>query len=216
MAAITSFYPYVVPHVPGCPSLTVDVAIRSAIIEFCERSLLLQRDHDPLSVTSNIADYDFEPPIANHLVVKIMRAWFKGNQLVPIAPDEINNPTIYNVRATASPLKGDPRNIFQKDERTFTLYPIPSETVKLSLTMRVALKPSRTAATVEDVLFEDHAETIGAGALSKLMMQAGKPYANPQVSAIHLKVFESGINAAKQAASRGHVRSALRVKIPTI
>ena len=216
MAAITSFYPYIVPHVPGCPSLTVDVALRSSLIEFCERSLIIQRDHDPVSVVQNIADYDFEPPIASHLVVKIMRAWYKGFPLAPISPDEIANPTIYNTRATETPLTGDPRNIFQKDERTFTVYPIPKESTKLSLTMRIALKPSRAATTVEDSLYEDHAETVAAGALSKLMIQAGKAYSNPQMSAIHLKVFETGINKAKQAVSRWYVRSGLKVRIPQI
>lgn len=216
MAAITSFYPYIVPHVPGCPSLTVDVALRSSLIEFCERSLIVQRDHDPISVIANIADYDFEPPIANHLVVKVMRAWYKGSSLAPISPDEIGSPSIYNTSATTTPLTGDPKNIFQKDERTFTLYPIPKEAAKLALTMRVALKPSRSATTVEDSLFEDHAESIAAGALSKLMIQMGKSYSNPQMSAIHLKVFETGINKAKQSSSRGYVRSGLKVRIPSI
>jgi hypothetical protein len=124
MAAITSFYPYIVPHVPGCPSLTVDVALRSSLIEFCERSLIIQRDHDPVSVVQNIADYDFEPPIASHLVVKIMRAWYKGFPLAPISPDEIANPTIYNHPSNRDSVNWRSKKYFSK--RRAHIYRLPN------------------------------------------------------------------------------------------
>ena len=96
------------------------------------------------------------------MVIKIVNAWCQGQSLQPIAPDGIKDPTIYNRFANKdnSVVTGKPRNIFQKDERTFTLLPVPDETVAQSLTMRVALKPTRNATTVEDVFYEDYAEII--------------------------------------------------------
>ena len=96
MATLTSFYPYIVPHVSGCPEITIDTNLMSSIIEFSERTLILERDHDPVTIVKNISDYDFEPPIANHLVIKIINAWCEGYALEPIAPDVIQDPTIYN------------------------------------------------------------------------------------------------------------------------
>ena len=153
MATLSDFYPYILPEVQGAPELVVDTQLKSSIIEFCEKSLILQRDHDPVSVVKGISDYDFESPITGHLVVKIIKAFCKGYELHPISPDSINDPTIYNRLALGDNtiLSGSPRNIFQKDERTFTLYPIPDETKANSLTMRIALKPNRTVETVEDV-----------------------------------------------------------------
>ena len=69
MATLTSFYPYIVPHVSGCPEITIDTHLMSSIIEFSERTMILERDHDPVTIVKDISDYDFEPPINNHLVI---------------------------------------------------------------------------------------------------------------------------------------------------
>lgn len=218
MATLSNFYPYILPHVNGCPEIVVDVNLRSAIIEFCEKSLILQRDHDPVTVVKNISDYDFETPISDHIVVKILRAFHKGQSLSPISPDDINDPTIYNRFANDdnSTLTGAPKNIFQKDERTFTLFPIPDETKASSLTMRIAMKPSRSATTMQDVLYEDYAEPIASGTLSRLMLTPNKPYTNTQLAVAHQSLFVGGINKAKQLANRGFVRSEIKLKIPRI
>lgn len=218
MATLTSFYPYIVPHVSGCPEITIDTHLMSSIIEFSERTMILERDHDPVTIVKDISDYDFEPPINNHLVIKIVNAWCQGQSLHPIAPDGITDPTIYNRFANKdnSVVTGKPRNIFQKDERTFTLLPVPDETVAQSLTMRVALKPTRSATTVEDVFYEDYAEIIADGALSKLMLIPAQKFTNPQMAGIHNQKFVMGINKIKQIATRGFVRSNVKINIPRI
>ena len=218
MATLTSFYPYIVPHVSGCPEITIDTNLMSSIIEFSERTLILERDHDPVTIVKNISDYDFEPPIANHLVIKIINAWCQGSALEPIAPDVIQDPTIYNRFANKDNTftTGKPKNIFQKDERTFTLSPVPDETVAQSLTMRVALKPSRSATSVEDVFYEDYAEIIADGALSKLMMIPNNKFTNPQMAGVHLQRFVQGINKTKQLATKGFVRSNVKINIPRL
>lgn len=218
MATLSDFYPYILPEVQGAPELVVDTQLKSAIIEFCEKSLIIQRDHDPVSVVKGISDYDFEPPITGHLVVKIVKAFCKGYELHPISPDSVDNPTIYNRLALDDKtiLSGAPRNIFQKDERTFTLYPIPDETKANSLTMRIALKPNRSVETVEDVLYEDYAEHIASGCLARLMLSPNKTYTNPQLSVVHNNLFKQGINKAKQLSSRGFVRSVNKINIPRL
>jgi len=218
MATLNSFYPYIIPHVNGCPEITVDTSLKSAIIEFCERTLIIQRDHDPVSIVKDIADYDFETPLSGHLIIKIMNAWHQGTPLNPISPDDVHDPTIYNKFALEdnTTLTGMPRNIFQKDERTFTLLPIPDKTTSLSLTMRVALKPTRATTTVEDVLYEDYAEIIADGTLSTLMMSPNKKYSNTQMAGFHAMRFQQGINKVKQLSTKGYVRSSVKINIPRI
>jgi len=216
MSTLNDFLNDVMPDVSGC---TVDIAkhaIRNACIEFCEKSLILQRDHDPVTVVAGIVDYDFDPP-ANNLVTRIMRAWYKANELTAVAPDSIRSSEVYNrLFSGANVVRTDPTSILQKDERTFSLYGIPKDTVANGLTMRVALKPTRAATTVEDVLLEDYAEIIAAGAKARLMMSPNKPYTNPQLAVGHMELFRQGTNVARQRAYRGHVRADLRVSLRSI
>jgi hypothetical protein len=213
MATLSDFYQYVIPEVPGCPEVTADVAIRAALIEFCEKTLVIQRDLDPVTVVNGITDYDIDPP-ASQLVSRLMRVWYKDVELTPTAPDNVHNAEVYNTLFTgADKERSDPRMFIQKDERTFSIYPIPKDTVANGLTIRAALKPTRNAETIEDVLFEDYAETVAHGAKYRLLSMASKPWTNGPAASLALAAFNSGINVARQRASRGHTRADLRVRL---
>lgn len=210
------FFDEVLPYLPGCTPAMAKVAIRNAVIDFCEGSLILQRDHDPVTILKETIDYDFEPP-TGYLVCKIMKAWFKGVELTPKAPDELPGPLLYNRRfPDANIVPQDPTIITQKDERTYTVFPFPRENAPSALTMRVALKPTRSSNLIEDVVFEDYAEIIGHGARYRLMSAPAKPFTSPDGAAASKVFFEEGINTARQRAVRGYVRSDLRVVIPRI
>jgi len=208
----SDFFESVIPYVPGCPSITAEIAIKNTIIEFCEKTLILQRDHDPVTVTAGINDYDLEPP-TGYLVTKIMKAWYENVPLVPAAPDEIGSVAAYNTYAEGAEGPGQPRWIFQKDERTFSLLPVPQDTSVNAVTMRVALKPSRSASGVDDVIWEDYMEVIGAGARSRLMLMPNQLAFNPTMAGVNRLQFDQGINLARQRANRGHTRSNLSVRL---
>lgn len=212
-ATLDNFYAYVLPEVPGCPEITADVAIRSALIEFCEKSLVVQRDHDPVSVLKGLVDYDLEPP-TGQLVVKVLKAWYRSKELDPVAPDNIDKAEVYNTLfVNADVSQADPRQYLQKDERTVSLFPIPKESASNALTMRVALKPTRTATAFEDVLFQDYAEIIAHGAKYRLLGMANKPWTNGPAASSALTLFNAGVNVARQRASRGNTRADVRIHL---
>jgi len=215
MTAHTSFLDYVLPQVPGATNEMALLEIKNTIIDFCEKSLILQIDHDPITAINGIMDYDLEPP-SGKLVVKIIRSWYKGFELEPVGPDEIHTPSIYNPNSGALVRREDPRLITQKDARTFSVYPIPNETVSNSITLRVALKPTRTSTTIDDFIFEDYAETIGHGAISRLALSPDKPYSNPQLAAARNALYLSGLNVARDRALKGYVRTNKHVQMRRI
>lgn len=216
MAAYEDFFPNILPEVPGCAEVLAENAVRNAVIEFCEKSLILTRDHDPVSLKAGIVDYDLEPP-TGYIVVKVMKAWLENNELTPLAPDFVREAAVYNRLFSSYQSNSDtPRAFLQKDERTVSVWGVPDKDYKNGLTMRVALKPTRAATSVEDVLLEDYAETIASGALYRLMMSAGKPYTNNEMAAVHKGLFQQGINMARQRATHGQVRSTLSVKLRRI
>jgi hypothetical protein len=216
MASYEDFFPNVLPEVPAAAEVIVANAVRNAVIEFCEKSLILQRDHDPVTLIEGIVDYDLEPP-AGYLVVKVMKAWLENNQLDPLAPDFVRDASVYNrLFSSYQSVNNTPSKYLQKDERTISVWNPPDKKYPNGLTMRVALKPTRASSEVEDVVFEDYAEVIASGALSRLMMSAGKPYTNVEMAAVHKGLFQQGINLARSRALHGQVRSDLSVKLRRI
>lgn len=216
MAAYEDFLPYVLPDAPGAAELVVIQAIRNACIEFCEKSLVLTRDHDPITVVQNTVDYDLEPP-DGYIVVKVQKAWLENNPLDPLAPDFVREAATYNrLFSSYESTPSTPQRFLQKDERSISLWPVPDKKYQNGLTLRVALKPTRASTEIEDVVFEDYAETIAHGALYRLMMSAGKPYSNEKMAAVEKALFEQGINVARSRAAHGHVRTSLSVQMRKI
>lgn len=211
----TDFLDYVLPHVPGCTNEMALLEIKNTIIDFCEKSLILQQDLDPITTIPTISEYDLEPP-NDRLVVKIMKMWFKGIALDPRALDEIYTPSAFNTRSGALVERSDPRFYYQKDLRTFSVYPIPDVKDSLSLTLRVALKPTRSATTIDDLIYEEYAETIGRGAVTRLALSPGKPYSNAQIGAASNALYIAGLNVARDRAQNGYVRASKQVKIRRI
>lgn len=213
MASYEDFFSRVLIEVPGCPEITATQAIRDSCIEFCEKSLILTRDHDPVTVKANVVDYDLEPP-SGYLVIKVMQAWLDHNKLEPLAPDVVRDAAVYNRLFTAyQAAPSTPLRYLQKDERTISVWPVPDQNFTNGLTMRVALKPTRLSSSVEDVLFEDYAEPIASGAVSRLMSSVGKAYSSPQGASLHRALFVQGLNVARQRSSHGHTRSNLSVRL---
>lgn len=216
MAAYDDFMPYVLPEVPGAPEPIVTQHIRSACIDFCEKSLILTRDHDPITLVEKIVDYDLEPP-TGYIVVKVMKAWLENQELTPLAPDFVREASVYNRLFSSYESAPDrPRAYLQKDERSISVWGVPDKNYANGLTLRVALKPSRASTTIENVVFEDYAEVIAHGALYRLMISPGKSYTNPEMAAVHKNLFDQGINVARQRATHGQVRSTLSVKLRRI
>ena len=212
MTAHTSFLDYVLPHVPGCTNELALHEIKNTIIDFCEKSLVLQVDQEPVTIIAGINEYDLDPP-KERLAVKILRAWYKAIPLEAIAPDDVTTSAVYNPNSGVTITKADPRWYIQKDPRTYTLYPIPRETARLSLTMRLAIKPTRAATSIDDVIFEEYAEVIGHGAIARLAISPGKPYTNLDLAMGRASLYQAGLNVARDRSQKGYARANRRVQL---
>jgi hypothetical protein len=211
----TAFLDYVLPHAPGCTDQMALLEIKNTIIDFCEKSYILQTDLDQITTIPTVSDYDFEPP-NERLVVRIMKLWFKGVELDPRSVDEINTPSAFNTSSGALVERSDPTFYYQKDARTFSIYPIPNVKDALSLTLRVVLKPTRSAQTIDNLIYEEYAEIIGHGAISRLALSPGKPYSSVQMAAARNSLYTAGLNVARQRAQDGYVRVSKQVMMRRI
>lgn len=216
-AELTKFLDYVMPHVVGCTTEMAIMEIRNSIIDFCEKTLLLQTTVDPISTTADVADYDIDVD-TGYIPITVMKMWFKGYPVFPKAPDDVETPSVYNPYSGAVVRQGDPEKYLHSDASptTFTLYPVPDKTDALSITLRVALKPTRTASTIKQIIFEDYAETIGHGAIARLALSQNKPYTNNGVAQVQNALYMAGVNAARVRANKGLSRANMQVKMRKI
>ena len=74
-----TLFPDILPVVPACPDSLIERNIRSAVIEFCEKTGIYQAELDPLTTVSGIYEYDLEPP-SGTVVHKIMNTVFDGKK----------------------------------------------------------------------------------------------------------------------------------------
>lgn len=218
MASYDDFLSRLLSEVPGCPEPAALQSIKDTTIDFCEKTLIHQADHDPVAAIARIADYDLETPVTGTRVIRVMKAWYLGNELSPVAPDYIRDPSLYNQR-----IGGDfetkyssPQNFTQKDTATFSLYPVPDKTVTNAITMRVALAPLRSSETCADFLYEQWVEDICAGAAARLQASPNKAYTNPQFAVSNQRRYTAGVNDARMRSNRGFTRANMQVKLRRI
>lgn len=217
MASYDDFLSRVLPEVTGCSELLATQAIKDTVIEFAERTLIHQVDHDPVSAVAKVPDYDLETPVTGTRIIKIMKLWYSGAELDPSAPDEIRDPTVYNQRVGNYQTQyATPRTYLQKDTNTFSLFPIPEKSLVNAVTLRIALAPLRSSTTCDDLFYEQWVEPIAAGAVARLQMTPGKAYSNPKFAPINTSKYMVGVNEARQKASRGYTRANLRVQMRRI
>lgn len=213
MKSLDLFMPYVQPYVMGCPDSAVRQAIVDAAIEFCDRTHVVQQTLDPMTTELAVSEYELDLPSRQELV-QVKRAWFKGSELEPVAIESVRNALAWrDVIPGVQAVSGDPREFYTVDRGAVGLYPRPTKTEVDTLTVRAALKPSRTATVLEDQLYEDWVEVIAAGALKRLHATRGQPYTDLPAASAASAVFLEGCNRAKYVATYGRTRGELRVQM---
>lgn len=188
--------PDILPMVDGCPDTLVENTIRSAAIEFCERTGAYQAELDPITTVANIYEYDLEAPTGT-IVHKIMWATYQGNDLEPISTTllEQRKP---NWRAASN--ASDPEYYVKQSKSIFWMVPVPNVTVASSTIIRAQLKPSHSSSTCDEQIMDEHRDSIVNGALFRLLRMPGKDWSDIQGAQIYASLFENAVVEAERRA----------------
>lgn len=214
MATLTSFLPYVLPHVTGCPDPLAEQAVRSACIEFCEETLLVQEVSTQSSIASQ-QDYDIDVP-TDMILVRVTGVFYGDTWLDPSSIENIRSGVaLRGAVGTATQTLATPTVYFQKtpNATTISLYPVPDTALANGLAIRAAFAPSRSATTVPDLLYDFWVEEIAAGAIARLKAIPGQPFSDPATVANYLLQFNEANRAGSIEARVGRVAAASRVRL---
>lgn len=201
--ALSSFLPLVAPRAPGAPDPAVERAVRQAAIEFCSRTLVLERT---LAAIQTVADQqDYTASYSGEVV----------HRLLAVRLDDAELALLSQAQTDAMPVVpdgGTPEAALLVGPTTLRLYPAPTVD-DMDIVARCAMRPSQAATTLDDGLYERYAECIANGALARLLQDAKSAYYDPAGAGAARAAFEGAVASAKSAAFFGHARTRPRARI---
>ena len=209
MIRLESFLSEVTPFVPNCAQPVAINAIRNALIEFCDYTLLDTYEAYPQSGEADVADYEIDTPVDTE-ISKVLQVWYNDRPLIPTTVDALQRRYSTDWREQS----GDPTAFVQLTPNTVRLTPVPDVVSSAALKMLVALRPERGAATCTDDLLS-YAELIGQGAVARLMRIPAQPFTSAKGSEMFAKLFDLGKSAARIEANRSLSRPIMKLT-PTV
>lgn len=197
------------PFLPSCPDITIDWAVRSAAIEFCDRTWIALHEMDPEPPQLAQASYSLDTP--NELeAVGVFQVFFGNNQLLPRSQEQLNahfggyDPTTQT---------GTPRFFTRlADIDTITVLPAPDAAAIVTgdtLKIVLAVKPTRDSSQCPDLLWRNWMEEIAAGAKAKLMATPSQEYTDAKLAGLYRQQFVNALGKAKIERMRGQVATSL-------
>lgn len=203
MAALADFAKYVRAEVPMCPEIQILDAILRAGIEFCKRTKIMQQVVT-LNTVVNTASYDLS---------LLMTTGSEPDDVLSVRRDgrELRVSSQYDALASEiDTVTGMPYSYFLQG-RNLHLVSIPDAIEALQVTIKA--KPTETATTLPDVIYQRYNAEVAAGAKSFLMMQAGQPWTNLQQAAIYKGVLDSAIAKENLRYAKGGGSKPLRTRM---
>jgi len=197
MASFSSLVKDILPYVPTCPDSLVESTLRSACIEFAERSKAYVYDLDPITTISGVYEYEFDQPSGTD-VHQILWMTYDGDDLDHISPRslELNYPDWRDKTSL-------PQVYLQKNPSTFWVIPVPNSSVTNGLLLSVALKPSRTTSNIDTTFSNSYRDGIVYGTLYRLLRIPAKDWTDPRAASDYLNLFNQEIVQAELKARGG-------------
>lgn len=183
MAALSELFTLIRAEVPECSDPAMEFAVRSAARLFCRNTHCLQQTF-ALTTVAGTAQYTLDPGVE----LSILAVRGVHIDATPLLPER------YELLQSIPDMEGYP-HIYALSGETLYLEPTPDDVY--DVTARVALLPSRSAATLSDSLVARWDEPIAAKAKSMLMTMPGKAWSNLERARLYQQQFVNGMIQAK-------------------
>ena len=208
----SALYDYILPELQGIPNSIVDIYLRRAAIEFCEETCVYSADHDAVSLTAGISEYDLESPESQTDIVSVKKAWVGDAAISYVSQDTLNQRPVYWPSEEAP----RPTAFTQQTQTSVIMFPKPTESLRNGLKMKVVLRPSLDATGIVDWMATKYVQEITDGAKAMLMAMPNKPWSQPDGAALYRAQFEAGKTRATIEAQRSFTRASQQVQFKRV
>ena len=207
MANIQDLYPYVMPAVQGCPTNLVKNALRHAINEFCEKTLIWRSSFAPMDLIKDQSTYTMTAPVGTVVEAPVYVS-VHNNILRPTNIEDLDQ-TCSGWRLSSA---NTPLMYYVDNNSELILVPTPSEDAAGELSVEAALKMDLTSDTLPDWMFQNWVETLAHGALMRLHAMPGHVWTDANTVAYHKSKFRDGISRAKAKTMKSFSRQSKTVQ----
>lgn len=210
---LSHFLPYVLPKARGCAEPYAEFQLRMAAIDFCERTrcwrhiitATVTATNRTLVAPSNTTIHEFEEVRHNGLLLT-------PTQYTDAEPPEL----------TGTVKTGSPQYVSQAEPGIVSIFPYQAGTLKIS----AFLKPRHGQAygadpsdplrdaynVVPEFMLTQHAETLAAGALARILSTPDEPYTDLAAASMYAGVFAQKASTHFARNMRGQDRAPIRTK----
>lgn len=188
------FGPYVLPYVIGCPYPTLELQVKLAAIEFCEKTKCWVKPLEPAQTYGqHLLEVDASYERAR--IVDIQRVQVGGVAWPIVDPAD----GIWRAQAD------DGRAFCFPATSGVMIYPLqPNGT---SVVVTASLVPTLDATSLDASMYE-HIEAIANGAIAKIMRIPGQPFTGD--AGTFEAMFREGIRSESSRLARGNIAAAQR------
>lgn len=204
MVNISEFFPRLIPNVMGCSEPLAQQALVDAAITFCDQSLAVTVDLDPVTIPVGSTAIELETPDQT-TVAQVLYAWYDKKVLNAVPYGQFTD--IYRPNATPTDYTVE----YLDEVANLRVYPAPSVAVPNGLVVRVALRPTRAATQLHDILFQRYVDGIVCGAQAILCAIPDQPFTNIDRSVSMGQRARAAANQARADMMFGRVQSSMSV-----
>ena len=205
---LDNFLPYVLPDVPGCPSVTAKRAVIDAAMDFLTYSGIWREVQEPIPLTPDINEYDLDAP-TGALCIAVRDIYTSQGSLRPVTLSELAQLLPNWQTATASAPMYYTRSF---DLTTLRLYPMPHEPNGETITVDAVYTLDQSATSIPDVIVQRWRDVIVDGAKARLKSMSKVAWADPGRAVKHQFDFELGRSRAKVQALYDNTTGSLTVR----
>ena len=189
MKTWSTWFPDLLPQLPGCPDPLIEHELLRACQTFFTRTRAWQVVQPLVAITANQTTLDIVPSDSTQDPVRIEAAWLDGQRLAVMTAGDMDKAFTDDWQLHT----GSTSTIVQITPNTLMLYPIPVAASSTGLKLRLSVKPGDTATGIPDDMYSKYKDALTDGALSRLMLQADKKWTNDQKGMIKAASFEASM-----------------------
>lgn len=191
---LDDFLPYVMPQVAGVPAEIAAHNVRLAAIQFANDTQVVKREVYKF-LQAGVPYYEIEPP-ACETTTSVHSVCVNGCEYTPVR-------TIKGLRCG---------KVYFYDKRGgLHIGAAPCDLVD-GVEVVLNVKPGQDTCWVDRCLYDDYAEAIAAGALSRLYSMGSAPWVNLQMARYQRGLFQEGVGNAKTLNAKGHSSAPMYMK----
>lgn len=206
---LDDFKEHVMIDVFPCPEPVAERAIRNTLIEFCEKTHILTREFtvtlsNEASINTSLTDsidIELSDYVENERPVSVLGFNKDG---VPYVP-EFRNITGDIPDSVWEDIHSDNRIYFNFPDN-YILRVFDMESTDVYLHVVLAVKPLRSAESVDDILYEDWLDAIVAGVKFRLLAMPNKEWTDKKGSNVYYTEWRRGISRARAKVHKAYSR----------